>query len=59
MGGGGGGSGGIRQTYILIQHLDLFKFEAGEDPGQKDEVGRTCAEAAVLYCEPDVGFVQF
>ena len=26
----------------------------GEDPGQEDEVGRGCPEAAVLYCGPDV-----
>ena len=26
----------------------------GEDPGQEDEVGRGCPEAAVLYCAPDV-----
>jgi hypothetical protein len=32
-------------------------FEAGEDPGQKDEVGRTCPEAAVLYCDTDVSTV--
>ena len=26
----------------------------GEDPGQEDEVGRGCPEAAILYCQPPV-----
>jgi hypothetical protein len=39
--------------------IGFANWQAGEDPGQKDEVGRTCPEAAVLYSDTDVSLDYF
>ena len=38
---------------VSLQAVEELLLQ-GADPGIVDEVGRTCPEAAVLYCSPDV-----
>ena len=42
----------------LIAGVDITAVEEliknGEDPTEEDDVGRSSAEAAILYCSPDV-----
>ena len=50
------GSGSLLVGLMAGAGLEAVKemLRQGEDPGQEDEVGRGCPEAAVLYCAPEV-----